>query len=266
MSDELSDAVLEQTLGSGMGRPFRFIEQVGSTNTEALTWAREGAPEGALVTTDHQTSGRGRLTRSWVSVPGRLLQFSVILRPRLALDQMGLVTTALGVACAEAIEQLTGLKPTIKWPNDVRIGGRKVAGILVETRLVGSSLDVAVAGMGVNVGWSSDEIPSELSGQATSVRAELEGTGRPAPSRAVLLREVIDAFEGCYRFLPHNAPGLIESASERSDVLGREVVVALSDDATISGTAIRLLAAGELELATEQGRRRLSVGEVQRLR
>lgn len=263
MSDELSPATIESALRGVLGRPLRCFDEIGSTNTEALAWAREGAPEGALVVTNHQTQGRGRWGRSWSSAPGQLLQFSLVLRPEMAPGQLGLVTTALGVACAEAIERATGLEPTIKWPNDVRVDGRKVAGILAETELSGASVEVVIAGMGINVGWTEAEIPTEVRGTATSLRV---ATGDEAPSRATLLAEVLSAFEERYRGLPQSAPSLVEAATARSDVLGREVSVALATDETVSGTAAGLSPLGELELETSDGLRTLSVGEIARLR
>lgn len=260
----LSSEAIHDALRGGFGRPLRFLEEIGSTNTEALRWAREGAPEGALVVTDHQTQGRGRWGRSWSSTPGRLLQFSLVLRPPGPPESLGLVTTALGVACADAVQRLCDLQPTIKWPNDVRLRSRKLAGILAETELSGASVEVVVAGVGMNVSWTEDEIPVELRDTTTSLAREL-GPGLEPP-RAALLAEVLEAFEFRYRGLPDSAPSLVEAAAARSDVLGREVTVALATDETVTGTALRLSPLGELELATDEGQRRLSVGEVARLR
>ena len=263
MGGDLSADAVERTLRGDFGSPLRFFEEIGSTNTEALTWAREGGPEGALVVTNHQTGGRGRWGRSWSSAPGKLLQFSLVLRPRLAPDQLGLVTTALGVACAEAIEELTSIEPTIKWPNDVRIGGRKVAGILVESELAGASVGIVVAGMGINVGWSEDEVPPELRDTATSLHI---ATSAEPPDRVDLLAAVLRTFQLRYVSLPETAPALIAAATARSDVLGRDVTVALATDETVSGRAIGLSPRGELELETKGGITTLAVGEIARLR
>ena len=263
MTEDLTQGSIERSLRGGFGSPLRFFDQIGSTNTEALAWAKEGALEGSLVVTNHQTQGRGRWGRSWSSAPGKLLQFSLVLRPRMDPGQLGLVTTALGVACAEAIEGLTGVRPTIKWPNDVRIDGRKVAGILVETELSGSSVEVVVAGMGINVGWSTDEIPDELRETTTSLHI---ATGGEPVDRVRLLGAVLAAFEARYRQLPGGAEALVRNASDRSDVLGREVTVALATDEKVSGRALRLSALGELELETDDGTRVLSAGEIARLR
>lgn len=251
---------------SDTGRPFRFFESIGSTNTEAMEWARAGGSDGAVVVTAHQTEGRGRWGRTWASAPGKLLQLSLVLRPKMPLSQLGLITTALGVACAEAIEEACGFAATIKWPNDVRIAGRKVAGILVETHVAGSELDVAIAGIGINVGWTRDEIPAELAESATSLAAELSDTDDQPPSPARLLAPLLSRFEARYRALPDNAAGVVAAATARSDVLGRDVTIGLSSAATVEGRAVGLGASGELELETSEGRRSISVGEVQRLR
>jgi BirA family transcriptional regulator, biotin operon repressor / biotin---[acetyl-CoA-carboxylase] ligase len=239
------------------------LDEVGSTNSEALEWARMGAPEGAVVVTDHQTAGRGRWSRTWASAPGALLQFSIVLRPRLPLDRLGLVTTALGVACAIAMEDVAGLRPKVKWPNDVRLGGRKVAGILVESHLQGADLEVAIAGVGINVGWAREQIPDELREIATSIAAETQGR---VPPRSELLAAVLDGFWPLYAGLPDTAAQVIAQATARSDVLGRDVCVTLSNRDTVEGTALRLLPDGRLELRTSSGMRTLGVGEITQLR
>lgn len=248
------------------GRPFRFFDSIGSTNSEAMEWARVGAPDGAAVVAAHQTQGRGRWGRAWSSTPGQLLQLSLVLRPKMPLAQLGLITTALGVACAEAIEDSCGLKPAIKWPNDVRIGGRKAAGILVETQVTGSALDLAIAGIGINVGWTRENIPEELAHSATSLALELTAAGRQPPPLEKLLARLLDRFDIRYRSLPEASAGIVAAASERSDVLGRDVVIALSSNETMEGRALRLGPAGELELETPAGVRAVAAGEVRRLR
>ena len=261
MSDDLSGEMLERALSGH--RAVRFVEEIGSTNTEALRWAMEGAPGGAVVATDHQTAGRGRWGRSWSSTPGRLLQFSVVLRPSLPLARAGLLTTAVGVACAEGIEEASGLRTTIKWPNDVRINGRKVCGILLETHVAGSRLEAAVAGVGVNVGWSREEIPDELRGAATSLRVESDGE---VPPRAELLLAILGAFDRWEPSLHGSAQDLLAAAAERSDVLGHDVRVRLSDGTETFGRAERLTPTGELEVTGPEGTRTISVGEVEQLR
>lgn len=265
MADDLSAETIETALRGRLGRPLRYLDEIGSTNTEALAWADSGAPEGALVVADHQTAGRGRWGRDWLSAPGSLLQFSLVLRPDLPADRVGLLTTALGIACAEVVETLAGIPTGIKWPNDVVVRGRKLAGILVESRLDGSRLSTAVAGMGINVGWTRAEVPDEIAERATSVAIE---SGAAPPSRSDLLAAILASFESVYELArdPARAGRVIDRATDRSVVLGRAVTAAFADGSTIEGTALRLLDDGALELETDSGARPLHVAEITHLR
>ncbi|HVL64931.1 MAG TPA: biotin--[acetyl-CoA-carboxylase] ligase, partial [Actinomycetota bacterium] len=182
------DAVAFDALRRGrFGRPLRALRTTGSTNADAVAWAVEGAPEGAVIVAEHQTAGRGRRGRSWSSRQGLSLLFSVVLRPQLELDRLGLVTTAFGVAVAEAADaEALGLG--IKWPNDIVAGDRKLAGILVESRVSGRIADVAVGGVGLNVGWADAELPEEVSASAVTL-AEVRRRARldpPAPPEQML--------------------------------------------------------------------------------
>lgn len=270
MASDLRSEAIEQTLVGRFGRPMQFFEEVDSTNRVALEWAGEGAPEGALVVADHQTAGRGRKARDWASQPGKLLQFSLILRPSLPVSQLGLLPSALGVACAEGIQAATGLRTTLKWPNDVTIGGRKVAGILVETRVTGSRLEAAIAGIGINVGWSSGELPKELAEIATSIAIELERQTRDnaMPPRAVLLARILTSLEHVYAMILDESRfnDLIALASARSEIIGREVVVKWPDGSSTQGTATRLLSSGALEVVDSQGTNTVHAGQIEHIR
>jgi BirA family biotin operon repressor/biotin-[acetyl-CoA-carboxylase] ligase len=154
--------------------PPRFTEvirlpETDSTNRYALDAARAGAPDGLVVVADHQRAGRGRLGRTWSAPPGTSLLVSVLLRPELPTEDRHLVVMAAGVAMVDAILLTTGHRAGLKWPNDILLADRKVAGILAE-----ATGDAVVVGIGVNVRWP--EIPDELIGIATSLN--LEG-GRP---------------------------------------------------------------------------------------
>jgi BirA family biotin operon repressor/biotin-[acetyl-CoA-carboxylase] ligase len=263
---DLNKYVIELALQGRFGRPFKYFDALGSTNTEALEWSREGAPHGAIVVTDHQDQGRGRRGRSWFSEPGTALQFSLILRPVIPLDVFGLVSTALGLACAEAIEAVAGLSPMLKWPNDVTIERRKVAGILVESRVSGHHVDVAVAGIGINVSPLTS-LPSDI--PATSIGAELARASRdPSIDRAQLLAEVLQRIENVYSLVEtgKGAAELLDKASERSEVLGEEVVVHRVDGTSVQGIATRLLPSGALEVASGGEHIPVQVGEIEHLR
>jgi BirA family transcriptional regulator, biotin operon repressor / biotin---[acetyl-CoA-carboxylase] ligase len=257
---DLGVEALGQALRGRYGRPFKYLRATGSTNSDALEWAAAGAPEGALVVAEEQRAGRGRWGRSWVAPPNSSILFSLVLRPTGLIQGLDLLTTALGVACAHGIEQATGLSPGLKWPNDVEIEGRKVAGILVETLIGGTDEVVAAAGVGINVSWPHGEIPG-----ATSIHAEWERRGEEARlSRAQLLSAVLASFEALY---PVEDPSIIlQPATARSTVLGREVVVRLPSGDLVAGIAQRLLPSGALELRVDGHPLPITSGEIQRVR
>jgi BirA family biotin operon repressor/biotin-[acetyl-CoA-carboxylase] ligase len=263
VSGDLTQTSIADALTGRFGSPLRFHESIGSTNSDALAWAVEGAPEGALVVAEHQTNGRGRWGRSWVSEPGHLLQFSLVLRPKFSLDKMGLLTTAVGLATAEGVEDSAGIKTGIKWPNDVMVVERKLSGVLVETRMLDESVDAAIVGVGINVGWTESDVPANISERATSIAiwAE-EPVPRPALLAAVLLR-----LETYYDELAAGrVEPILDGAADRSVVLGREVVARFIDGSFLIGRALSLTTTGALEIEVEGESRTLNVGEIEQLR
>jgi BirA family biotin operon repressor/biotin-[acetyl-CoA-carboxylase] ligase len=180
-----------------------YFSTIGSTNDVALSLASSGAAAGVVVMADEQTAGRGRRGRTWFSPPGSGLYVSLVLAPsaaRVAPERVvGLLTLTVGVALAEGIERATGLAPTIKWPNDLTVDRRKLAGILTESiapseRSAGP-VGPVVTGFGINVGPMA--YPPELVDSATSLETEL---GRPV-ERAVLLVEALAALAARYQDL-----------------------------------------------------------------
>ncbi|MDQ4064934.1 MAG: biotin--[acetyl-CoA-carboxylase] ligase, partial [Actinomycetota bacterium] len=192
MASDLDADTIAASLTGDFGRALRYVDEIASTNTAAMEWATRGAPHGAVVVTDHQTGGRGRWGRSWFSLPGKLLQFSLILRSELEVERHGLLTAALGVAVADALGPITGRATTIKWPNDVLVNDKKVAGILVETHTTGSTIVIAVCGVGINVSLERDDLPPEIAARASSLLLE---TTRELPDRSALLAAVLREIE-----------------------------------------------------------------------
>lgn len=180
-----------------LGSPILFFSTVGSTNDVAAALAADGGREGAVVVADTQTAGRGRRGRRWFSPPVSGLYVSVVLAPTRAKSApdraTALLTLAAGVALSEAIERATGLRPDLKWPNDLLIGRRKLAGILAEG-VAGSSsaLESIVLGYGINVGPM--RFAPELGDRATSLESEL---GHPV-DRAMLCAETLAALAARY--------------------------------------------------------------------
>jgi BirA family transcriptional regulator, biotin operon repressor / biotin---[acetyl-CoA-carboxylase] ligase len=266
MNDSVRPDILEAAFRGRFGRPLKVLEATASTNSDALKWAHEGAPEGALVVAEHQTAGRGRWGRSWFSEPGTGLLLSVVLRPRLSTEQLGLLTTALGVACTDALQETTGLQPSIKWPNDVTVDGRKLAGILVETRVEAGHVDVAVAGIGLN--FYRFDLPADIAARATSISDAMEraGLGSPPP-RAQVLASLLEHFEDLYEEITVGAwADVVERAAAHSEILGKAVRVVLADGRAFEGLAARLLPTGALELDTGGERIAIDSGEVELVR
>ena len=170
-----------------------WYEEVGSTNDIAAAAADAGAPEGLVVAANAQSSGRGRAGRSWSSPAGVGLYVSVVLRP--PRQSLPLLTIAAGVAVAEGIHAATGLDPSVKWPNDVYVGSRKLAGILAEAVSSAGAIDYVVLGFGINVRPCA--YPDDVAARATSVESEL---GRRV-DRGLLLAESLAALSNRYMML-----------------------------------------------------------------
>jgi len=148
----MNERALRRTLSDLPLSGVRFYNQIGSTNDVALAWAAEGAADLALVIADGQTAGRGRLGRKWITPPGAALAFSLVLRP--VAEEGGFVAlySALGaLAVVSALEEEYGLKPEIKWPNDILVRGRKLCGILAEAVWLGDQAESVILGIGLNV-------------------------------------------------------------------------------------------------------------------
>lgn len=177
-----------------LARRIFYLNETASTNDIALSLAAEDEAEGTLVIADRQTAGRGRLGRVWHSPPGAGLYISMVLRPGRAGAgddrATGLLTLAAGVALAEAVDEVTGLGVDIKWPNDLLVGRRKLAGILAES--VAGDLGQIVLGYGINVGAAA--LPDPVAARATSLESEL---GR-AVDRAALAAATIVAISRRY--------------------------------------------------------------------
>jgi BirA family biotin operon repressor/biotin-[acetyl-CoA-carboxylase] ligase len=186
--DDLQLESLHERVTGKWGSSLTVYETTTSTMNDASVAAAEGAPEGHVVLADQQTHGRGAHGRDWVSPPGTDLYFSVVTRPAVDPASTALVTLAAGLGVRDAVAaSLPGRSVLVKWPNDIWIERRKCAGILVESRTVGTRLDSMVIGVGLNV--NRMQWPPDLAGAVTSLRAERDGEepfGR-AETLAILL-------------------------------------------------------------------------------
>jgi BirA family biotin operon repressor/biotin-[acetyl-CoA-carboxylase] ligase len=169
-----------------LGRPYRFVESCASTQR----LLGDDDPEGATVATDHQTSGRGRLGRTWEDEPGRSILVSVLLRPEAPMPLWPELSLVAGEAVASALRTETGVDATLRHPNDVVVAGRKLVGVLPEART-----GRVVLGIGVNVNQSADELPADTAKPPTSVRVELGREVERAPLLATILAELERAYD-----------------------------------------------------------------------
>jgi BirA family biotin operon repressor/biotin-[acetyl-CoA-carboxylase] ligase len=178
-----------------IGRELHFHRRIGSTNAEAFDLGRAGAPEGAAVIADEQTLGRGRLGRRWASPPGVNLYTSVILRPMIPPRDAHHLTFVAAVAVAEAVARVSPRRPSVKWPNDVLVDGRKVAGILLEMDSEADHVNFVVVGMGVNLNMGPNGLPSPLRASAAS----LMGIGGVEVSRSEFVCALYSSLEKWYK-------------------------------------------------------------------
>jgi BirA family transcriptional regulator, biotin operon repressor / biotin---[acetyl-CoA-carboxylase] ligase len=183
--DSLAPRFVEPLLRGRFGRPYRYFERCESTQREL----EADAPEGAVAVAEEQTAGRGRLGRPWHAPARTSILMSLNLRPAIEVPRLPELTLVAGVAAAEAIALETGIQPEVRFPNDVLIGGRKVAGILAEARD-----ERVVLGIGINVNLTEDELPAEVDAPATSLSIE-----SVAPvDRAQLLATLLQRLESHY--------------------------------------------------------------------
>lgn len=242
------------------GSPMRGVEELGSTNEAAASWANNGAPDGAVVLAEYQKTGRGRHGRTWAAKKGQNLLFSVVLRPKLPSDRLSLITVAASVAVADATEPFVSPhRPTIEWPNDVLLEGRKTCGILPESSLAPPDGEtVVVLGIGLNV--NQTDFPDTLATPATSLRLT---TGRPVP-RADLFSSLLVALERRYDAIQNNDAGVVRTAfEERLSSLHDETTLRIPDtNQTLSGTVTGITDTGALRLRTDAGMETVHAGDV----
>lgn len=244
MSD-LSPASLRRRLRTKLiGQNILYYAVTSSTMDMAKQAIRDGAGEGTIVITDHQTAGRGRLGREWLSPPESSILLSIVLQPK--RDELPRLNMAACLAVAQSIEKLTGLRPTIKWPNDVLIDGKKVSGVLIESDFQGDSVNYAIVGMALNVNLDPSSIP-EISETATSLK-ELLGRG---VSRLEVLESLLSEFEELYSALRRGEP-IDKEWRRRLETLGKEITVRCGQDVR-EGYAESVDEDGNLLLRLEDG-------------
>jgi BirA family transcriptional regulator, biotin operon repressor / biotin---[acetyl-CoA-carboxylase] ligase len=219
------------------------FDTIDSTNRWVLDEARAGAPAGLVAIADHQSAGRGRRGRTWIAPSGSSLLVSVLLRPELAIEDVQLVMMAAALALRDAVREIAGVHADVKWPNDLVVNDRKLAGVLAEADVDASGeVNAVVVGIGCNVQW--DDVPPELAEIATACNLE---AGRDV-DRARLLDAFLDALADQLKRLDAVASGYRAALG----TLGRSVRVELGDR-VLEGVATAVDDAGRLVVTPDGG-------------
>jgi BirA family biotin operon repressor/biotin-[acetyl-CoA-carboxylase] ligase len=245
--------------GHSFIRAIHYFEAVDSTNTKACRLALAGAPEGEVVTADAQIKGKGRLDRVWQSPPGLNLYASLVLRPRIEPVMAPQITLMAGVAVAELFSGCCPGRVSIKWPNDVLIGGRKACGILTEMKAAAGCIDFIILGIGLNINMAPEDFDPALRGAATSLKME---TGKPH-DRLEMISRLFDSIEKWYRiFLGSGFPGLRGTWLGFADILGRRIRAVYRDECQ-SGVVTGIDDDGAILMKDEDGRsQRVMAGDI----
>lgn len=233
-----------------LGRVIYDYESVKSTQTIAQQLAAEGAVEGTIVVSEEQVGGRGRMARVWHSPKQTGIWMSLILRPKIPMQQTPQLTLLAAVAIVQAIEEVTGLSPAIKWPNDILINGKKVVGILTELQAEADQVHSVIIGMGINVNQDKEHFPEHLQAIATSLKIE---KGEHIV-RAKIIQKVLYHFEKLYRqYLVHGFKP-IKLLWESYSISLNKNITARTLAGTIHGRAIGISDEGVLLLETDEGK------------
>ena len=232
-----------------IGRDIRVFEQTTSTNDVVEKLARDGVREGVVVFAEAQSKGRGRLGRKWLSPSKKGLWFSVLLRPDLRLDAATQLTIASATAIRRAIQSHTGLPTKIKWPNDILVNGKKVAGILTELNAELDRIKYLILGIGVDVNLSCGDFPPELRGAATSLKIESGASIPRAELAVVMLRELDKEYE---KLAADQFSTVADEWESHCATIGQNVVIR-AGPREIRGRAESLAESGALLLRTEHG-------------
>ncbi len=223
-SDLLLPNEIKDDLGTSVfgKKDIEYFKEIDSTNIKAKDLAEGGAPEGTVIIAEKQVKGRGRKGRTWLSPEGEGIYASLILRPAMAPSGAPKITLMTAVAIAEALLSLVQIKITIKWPNDIMIRGKKLAGILTEISTDMDAVNYIIVGLGLNVNTPSQDFTEELKDRATSIYIE---TGEPI-SRARLVRAYLEYFEKYYEmFKANNFTPIMNRWKQLSNIIGQKIIV-----------------------------------------
>lgn len=252
--------VRDQLTSSRVGRRLEFLKLTASTNADAFRLAEDGAIEGTTVLADSQTGGKGRRGRAWTSPAGVNLYCSVVLRPAIMPYEAPQLTFLSAVAVARAIELITNLAPEIKWPNDLLVSGKKVAGLLNEMSAETDGINFVILGIGVNLNMTADQFPGDLRHPATSLLLE-SGT---RVDRSHFTSTMLNELDRLYAdFLAHGFGPVREEWERRCNASGHRVLVNDSGTECTGGQFIGIDSDGAMLLRSEDNiMHRITCGDV----
>ncbi len=242
-----------------LGTKLHYYSEVDSTNRQARTLAENGALEGEIVIAEQQTRGRGRLGRNWVSPPFLNLYLSIILRPKLPPGHAAQITLMAAVALADTVAAFTLDPPAIKWPNDLLLRGKKLAGILTESSITAERVNYVILGIGVNLNFPHALMPDAIRQRATSL---MECAGKPV-SREAFLGRLIHDLDRCYGILGEAGfDAIAPQWQAHFNLHGKRVRVEMGDEA-LAGIAKGIDRDGALIVEGEGGQcHRIVAGDV----
>ncbi|MCJ7616385.1 MAG: biotin--[acetyl-CoA-carboxylase] ligase [Desulfobacterales bacterium] len=255
-ADEIRQGLCTKVFGK---KNIIFLNETDSTNTRAKELAAQGAPEGTLVIAEKQTEGRGRRGRSWFSPPGGGIYFSLILRPVISPGETPKITLMTAVVLAETLISLMKLKLRIKWPNDILVNGKKLAGILTEISTEMDAVNYIIVGLGLNVNTQFEKFPQDIKENATSILIE---NGKQFP-RVRLIQHYLKLYEIYYDMFKNNDfEPIMKRWRELADIIGKQIRVDVIGKTHI-GKVVDVDNDGVLILKDDQGRlQRIFSGDV----
>lgn len=240
-----------------MGEEILYFDIIDSTNTKAKQLAEDGYPSGTLVVADQQTAGRGRRGRSWDSPRGMDIYMTLMLKPQINPNNASMITLVAAMAVAKAIQQVSDLEVTIKWPNDIVINGKKVVGILTEMSAQIDYINHVVVGVGINV--HNESFPEEIRETASSLLLE---SGKRY-KRAEIIEFFLEYFEEYYeKFLETEDMSALMNEYDKMLVNRGRMVRVLDPKEPFEGKAMGITKKGELIVDTWESRKLVSSGEV----
>jgi BirA family biotin operon repressor/biotin-[acetyl-CoA-carboxylase] ligase len=255
------DRIRQALTAQVVGRQIYLFGEVASTNSVLVRLAKAGAREGTVVLAEGQTAGRGRLGKAWFSPAGVNLYASILFRPPIVPGEVAVFSFIVSLALADAIQE-EGVEPAIKWPNDILVGRKKVAGVLAESVASGDRVDFVILGAGVNLNVERETLRSALGPGAQSAVSLHEAVGRELDRNAFAARFLTLLDEWFHIYLSKSAEVILQAWRDRDVTTGRRVEVREGPE-VFDGRAIGVNTEGHLAVQDSYGKvRRVVSGEI----